>query len=69
MVRVGQKVRFDPQAHATGFGAADERGRKVPGTVTMVNEKHKWFMAEYSEHKLRIWFKFCDIPERVQICE
>jgi hypothetical protein len=67
MVRVGQKVKFDPAAYVTGHGAAEERGKIVTGVVVYVNTHHKWFSVEYSEHKLRTSFKFCDIGDKVQI--
>jgi hypothetical protein len=67
MVRVGQKVEFDPAAYVTGHGATEERGKIVTGVVVYVNTLQKWFSVEYSEHKLRTSFKFCDIGEKVQI--
>lgn len=67
MVKVGQKVRFDPFEEITGFGSNDNRGKYVTGTVVMVNEPHKWFLVEYGDPKARTSFKFCDIGERVRI--
>ena len=67
MVEVGQKVRFDPLEYVTGYGADLVRGNKVTGTVVMVNEDHQWFSVEYNN--TRTSFKFCDIGERVKICD
>ena len=67
MIKVGQKVRFDPFDFIVGYGAEVIRGNHVTGTVVMVNEPHKWFSVEYGDPKARISFKFCDIGQRVKI--
>ena len=66
MIEVGQKVKFDPFEELTGFGSESNRGKRVTGTVVMVNESHKWFSVEYG--KLRTSFHFCDIGQVVKIC-
>lgn len=60
-VVIGQKVRFDPFRHITGFASDDFRGKKVTGTVVYINEPHKYFTVEYGKPKARTSFKFCDI--------
>lgn len=67
MVRVGQRVRFDPYEYITGYGSDLIRGTKVNGTIVMVNEEHRWFSVEYGDPKARTSFKFCDIGERVKV--
>lgn len=67
MVKVGQKVRFDPFEYLTGFGASDNRGSYVVGTVVMVNEQNQWFSVEYGDPRMRTSFKFCDIAKGVDI--
>ena len=65
MIKVGQKVRFDPFKEVTGFGSNDNRGNYVTGTVVSVNVPHKWFSVEYGEPTMRTSFKFCDIGKAV----
>lgn len=61
MVALGQKVRFDPFEQIMGFGANDNRGNYVIGTVVSVNYPHKWFSVEYGEPAMRTSFNFCEI--------
>ena len=68
MIKVGQKVQFDPFKEITGFGSDDNRGKLVTGTVVMVNEPHSWFSVEYGNPKMRASFKFCDIGTAVTVC-
>lgn len=68
MIKVGQKVRFDPFKDITGFSSNDCRGKTVVGTVVMVNVPHKWFSVEYGNPKMRASFKFCDIGQAVTVC-
>lgn len=67
MVKVGQKVRFDPYSMVTGYASELVRGNLVTGTVVEVYEDHKWFSVEYGHTKARASFKFCDIGEVVKI--
>ena len=67
MVKVGQKVRFDPYSMVTSYGSELVRGNLVTGTVVEVYEDHKWFSVEYGDPKARASFKFCDIGERVKV--
>ena len=67
MVRVGQRVRFDPYEYITGYCSDFIRGTKVNGTIVMVNEERRWFSVEYGDPKARASFKFCDIGERVKV--
>ena len=67
VVTIGQKVRFDPFRHITGFASDDHRGRSVRGRVVYINEPHQWFSVEYGKPKARTSFKFCDIGHGVQL--
>lgn len=67
MIRVGQKVRFDPLKDVTGYGAESVRNHFVTGYVVMVNESHRWFSVEYGNNQ-RMSFKFYDIGKKVTIC-
>ena len=66
LIRVGQKVRFDPFETSFGFGIDDMR-YEVKGTVVEVYPEHKWFSVEYGDPKQRISFKFFEIGERVML--
>lgn len=68
MVKVGQKVRFDPYGYVEGFGSLDIRGNEVVGIVVLVNHKHRWFSVVYGEPQQRTSFLFSDIGEAVTIC-
>lgn len=67
MVKVGQKVRFDPLYYACGWGVELVRGNNVTGTVVMVNEPHHWFSVEYGIPKQRMSFMLADIGQVVKI--
>lgn len=64
MVKVGQKVRFDPFFDIKAYGVADLR-EYVTGTVVFVHHKNLWFSVIYGDN--RTSFKFDDIGERVTI--
>jgi hypothetical protein len=64
MVKVGQKVRFDPFYGMKGYGVEVCR-EEVTGTVVMINHKHKWFLVAYGNN--RTSFRFDDIGELVTI--
>lgn len=68
MVKVGQKVRFDPFYCASGMGAEAVRGNPVTGTVVYINWAHDWFSVEYGEPKQMASFKFFDIGKDVELC-
>ena len=68
MIKVGQKVTFDPFAEITGFGSNDNRGKIVTGTVVFVHYKNEWFSVVYGNPKMRTSFKFCDIGSVVTVC-
>ena len=65
MVKVGQKVRFDPSVELEGTGANTNKGNKVTGIVAFVNDQNGWFSVEYIMNgvKLRASFRFGDIDE------
>lgn len=67
MIKVGQKVRFDPFKDIMGFGTEVNRGNYVTGIVVMVNEPHQWFSVEYGDPKARTSFMFCEIGKAVKI--
>lgn len=68
VIKVGQKVRFDPFESITGFGSNDNRGNIVTGTVVLVNYKNEWFSVVYGNPEQRTSFKFCDIGQAVKVC-
>lgn len=68
MIKVGQKVTFDPFAEITGFGANDNRGNIVTGTVVFVNYKNEWFSVVYGKPELRASFRFDEIGKAVNVC-
>ena len=61
MVKIGQKVRFDPFKETTGFSSLMHKGKEVTGTVIYVNELHGWFTVEYGELKLPMSFQYSQI--------
>ena len=69
MIKVGQKVKFNPfkGIQVTGFAALNVTGI---GTVVEVYEDHRWFSVEYGEEgaKKRIGFNFADIGVTVRVC-
>lgn len=67
MIKVGQKVRYDPLAHVKGFALADLRTEST-GTVVYINEKHRWFSVVNDESRLRTSFHFCQIGRDVKVC-
>lgn len=67
MIKVGQKVRFDPYDNLTGFGVGEIRGNLVTGTVVYVNESHNWFSVKYGNNQ-RTSFHFCQIGRDVKVC-
>lgn len=62
MIKVGQKVRFDPFHGIKACGVADVAG-KVEGTVVYVHPEHRYFTAEYeaADKKFKISFNFNDL--------
>ena len=68
VIKVGQKVRFDPLSFVSGYGAELVKGNKVTGTVFMVNQAHKLFFVKYGDN-MRTSFKFCEIGQNVHICK
>ena len=66
LIRIGQKVRFDPFETVLGYGVADLRA-EVEGTVVEIYWNHKWFAVEYGEPKQRTSFNFADIGKMVML--
>lgn len=67
MIKVGQKVRYDPLADIKGFALSDFRTEST-GTVVYINEKHRWFSVVNDESRLRTSFHFCQIGRDVKVC-
>jgi hypothetical protein len=71
MIKIGQKVRFDPFEDDRAQGIKDCRG-DVVGIVRYINEPHQYFMVEYGEPPVRVCFKFADLfaerCKKVEIC-
>lgn len=68
MITIDDKVQFDPFESLMGFGACDNRGKTVAGTVVMVNYANKWFSVEYGCPAMRTSFKFSQIGKDVFPC-
>ena len=66
MVKLGQRVRFDPFAPICGMGVEEIR-EMVYGKIVYINEPHKWFSVKYGDHLLTS-FHFFDIGKEVTIC-
>ena len=64
MIRVGQRVKFDPTIDWYGCGDPSNR-ITVTGTVVMVNHKHEWFSVQYGD--FRTSFKFSQIGQEVKV--
>ncbi len=65
MVKVGQKVQFDPFSYSIGYGSDGCRGKKVIGKVVYVNYAHGWFSVDYEGQ--RFSFKFCELGDTVKV--
>lgn len=66
MVKVGQKVRFDPFSCISGDGVEEMR-YQITGKIAYINWKHRWFSVVYG-NRLRTSFHFYDIGKEVTIC-
>ena len=62
MIKLGQKVRFNPYEDMRGYGVGLIRG-DLTGTVILVHPSHRYFIAEYGdgEAKFKTSFKFNDV--------
>lgn len=69
MIKVGQKVKFDPFSDVLGVGIRDLRGNYVFGTVVYVHRRHRWFLVEYGkgENQLRTAFSYWHIGNGVKV--
>lgn len=72
MIKIGQKVKFDPLRDISMLGVIDRRTAKfdkVTGTITYINALHRWFSVEYGDkekgYHLRTSFKFDDYGTKV----
>lgn len=57
MIKIGQKVKFDPLRDISIMGVLDRRTAKfdqVVGTITYINAPHRWFSVEYGGDKKRL---------------
>lgn len=67
MVKLGQKVQFNPMDGISFPGCSDVQNT-VTGTVVYINEPHHWFSAVYGDERpLRISFNFNDINKKVYL--
>lgn len=61
MIRVGQKVKFDPWKgqHSVGISVG---ACTMDGVVVCVHPGHHWFTVEYetNNHKFRTSYHFCE---------
>lgn len=64
MIRVGQKVQFDPYAEMHSYATASLHST-VTGKVIYVHPTHRYFTAEYDvgDSKFKISFNFKDLHE------
>ena len=66
MVKVGQKVRFNP--FLTSKDSVEQIRVNVTGTVVYVNARHYWFSVEYGNNQ-RTSFKLTEIGQNVFLCK
>ena len=69
MIKIGQKVKFNPVAHMHSVNdiAAYEN---TEGIVKYINPVNRWFSVEYGDDvKLRMAFNFNDIGKNVKMAE
>lgn len=74
MVKIGQKVHFDPFFEIDGIdlGCLPVDHKHVVGTIIEIHEDHKWFSVLYGDddgYELRTSFCFADIGVSVFMCE
>lgn len=69
MVRLGQKVEFNPLHGIRLYG--DICTELVTGTVIFINEEKRWFMVEYDNNgiRLKIGFHFNDIGKNIELID
>lgn len=62
MIKIGQKVSFDPW-HGINSVLGSSNDGNVEGKVVYVNPKHNWFEVEYKmgDGKFKSSFNFCDV--------
>ena len=66
MIKLGDKVRFDPFAGIEIAGLPMRPVIEETGTVVEIHEDHNCFRVEYGEDgKQHICFHFCDIDNNV----
>lgn len=66
MIKLGQKVYFDPFTDLRGFSSDLNRGKKVTGEVVYINKPHKWFSVAFRGNQ-RISFMFSQLGKDVKI--
>lgn len=62
MIKLGQKIEFDPWQGLNGILGCRE-GVTTVGTVVYINNDHHWFTVEYplGKEKFRTCFHFVDV--------
>ena len=68
MIKVGQKVKFNPHAGMHSVGDITPFNN-TEGVVKYVNACNHWFSVEYGDPKMRISFKFDDIGKAVKLSD
>lgn len=66
MIKLGQKVYFDPFVDLRGFSSDLNRGQKVTGEVVYINKRHNWFSVAFRGNQ-RISFMFSQLGKDVKI--
>lgn len=64
MIKVGQRVKYDPFKAMSYLGVCEVR-QVVSGVVTYINHKRGWFTVE--NNGIRTTFRFTDIGKDVRI--
>ena len=70
MIGLGMKVQFIPAIVPIGImPTAEKKNAAIVGTVVYINNRHRYFTAEYDcgDTKQRESFNFCDIGEAVTV--
>lgn len=62
MLKLGQKVKFDPWKGQHSVGINVPAG-EIDGTIVCIHPSHHWFTVEYrtNNHKFRTSYHFCEV--------
>lgn len=67
MIKVGQKVKFNPFIGHHSTNGDITLFNNTEGTVKYVNSRNRWFSVEWGEPKMIISFNFNDIGNAVKL--